>query len=267
MRSKKIINILMALCIVAIGVTVFGVSRELYVRWQGRSFYTATLSAVVRRSQTQPLGQGSQNTAGGSIAEGTRADVDAPWIPYVDFYALQELIPTVIAWIVADGTVIDYPIVQWTDNYYFLSRLPDGTSNRMGSIFLDYRNNPDFTDQNSVIYGHQMRSGDMFTQLEFYRDQAFFDRHPFIMLYTPERDYKIELFAGYVANAHRETIPVEFNDTEDFERFISEVRRRSLFQSDIVVNTDDRLVTLVTCTYTNYANARFVVVGRIVDVT
>jgi len=259
MRSKKTIKILIALCTVAVVATSFGLSREIYVRSQGRSFYATVLAGVSTRNIAQIPSQGTG--AGGAVAGGAEAGL--PWIPYVDFYALQEALPGIRAWIVADGTVINYPVMQWTDNDFFLSHLPDGTRNIMGSIFLDYRNCPHFTDQNSVIYGHHMRSGDMFGQLEFYRDQAFFDRHPTIALYTPERDYTIEVFAGYIADATRETIPVTFSDISHFEEYIAQARRRSVIDSDVEVSTSDRLVTLVTCVHTS-AHARFILVGRLV---
>jgi sortase B len=257
MRSKKITNLLIILCAAVFAVSAFGLSRELRTRSQGRSFYATVLAGITTRASAPS--QGANRPIG---TEGYAAGT--PWIPYVDFYALQETIPGITAWIVADGTIINYPVMQWTNNDHFLNHLPDGTRHIMGSIFLDYRNSPDFTDKNSVIYGHHMRSGDMFSQLEFYKEQEFYDRHPIIMLYTPERDYRIELFAGYVADALRETIPVAFSGASDFEAYIAEARRRSVFESSVDVGANDRLVTLVTCTHGS-VNARFVLVGRIVD--
>ena len=252
MRNKKALNLLMILCATVFAVSAFGLWRELSLRSQGRSFYTAVLSGVATRSSAQNPSLGA-----------AESEAETPWVPYMDFDALREIIPGVKAWIAVDGTVIYYPVMQGTDNDHFLHHLPDGARNQMGSIFLDYRNSPDFTDRNSVIYGHHMRSGDMFGQLDFYREQDFYDQHPIFMLYTPERDYHVEIFAGYIADASRETIPIVFSDTSDFEAYVDEVRRRSIFESTVDVNESDRLVTLVTCT-TNVATARFVLVGRII---
>ena len=74
------------------------------------------------------------------------------------------------------GTNINYPIVQSTDNDYYLNHLPNGEKNKMGSIYLDYRNN-DFEDENTIIYGHNMNDGTMFSELENYKKQDYYEKH------------------------------------------------------------------------------------------
>ena len=191
-------------------------------------------------------------------------DDESAWVPYVDFASLRETNPDITAWIKCEGTVIDYPVVQGSDNAYYLSHLPDGAANKMGSIFLDYRNSPDFSDKNSVIYGHHMKNGDMFGTLESYKEQAFYDENPFIALHTPDKDYVIELFAGYVVDAAWETLPLNFENEIDFEQYLTEIRQRSKFDSKVVVTLKDHLITLCTCTY-DFSNARFILVGKVVD--
>lgn len=180
----------------------------------------------------------------------------------VDINALQKTIPDIVAWIRCEGTVIDYPVVKGIDNDFYLNHLPDGTNSRMGSIFLDCNNSGDFSDLNSVIYGHHMRSGDMFSALEGYREQSFYDKHPVIELYTQDHAYILELFAGYVVNARHETIPISFSNQDDYMKYIDEIKKRSTFQSSVILSKDDKIISLCTCTYSS-ADARFIIVGKL----
>jgi sortase B len=187
------------------------------------------------------------------------------WAPYVDFGDLNERFRGLTAgWLVLEGTVIDYPIMQATNNDYFLRRLPDGSGHRNGSLFLDYRNSPDFSDRNTLIYGHDMRSGDMFGILKDYRNQSFFEQHPVMYIFTPERDYALLLFAGYMLDSAVETPPLSFRDDDAFLAHIANIRSRSIFRSDVEVSADDRIVSLCTCD-PSHRNARFIIVGKLVD--
>ena len=90
----------------------------------------------------------------------------------VDFEALRQQNPDIIAWIYSTDTPINYPVVQSEDNSYYLRRLIDGTRNTAGTIFADFRNAPDFSDRNTLVYGHNMKNNPMFGTLSEYRKQA-----------------------------------------------------------------------------------------------
>ena len=83
-----------------------------------------------------------------------------------------------IGWIYSSDTTINYPVVQGSDNAYYLKHLADGTENRNGCPFLDVQNRPDFTDDNSIIYGHHMQNGTMFADISWYEDQNYYNEHP-----------------------------------------------------------------------------------------
>ena len=118
--------------------------------------------------------------------------------PAVDFAALKEINPDIVAWVYIEGTEINYPVVQGTDNQYYLKHLFNGKWNSSGCIFLDRRNEPDFSDRHSIIYGHHMKNGTMFSGLTQYKKQEFYQAHPTILLITPEQNIRVEIFAGYV---------------------------------------------------------------------
>ena len=103
----------------------------------------------------------------------------------VDFAALQEINPDVVAWIRIPG-VLEYPVVRGGDNSYYLNHTVQKTYNIAGSIFLDYRNERDFSDSKNIIYGHNMKDGSMFHVLRNYQDIDFFQKHTDMEVYLPD---------------------------------------------------------------------------------
>ena len=94
-------------------------------------------------------------------------------LPAVDFESLRESGPDIIGWLNLPDTVINYPVTQTDDNEYYLHHLYDGTYNKVGCLFADYENKADFSDRNTIIYGHNMRDGSMFAVLNEYDEQSY----------------------------------------------------------------------------------------------
>ncbi len=178
----------------------------------------------------------------------------------VDFATLLADCPDVVGWLYCADTPINYPVVQATDNDYYLRRLLDGSYSRGGSIFMDYRCAADFSDWNSILYGHNMKNDTMFGTLEDFRKQEYYDAHPVLYLLTPAQDYKIVLIGGY-------TTPGDDKDTygipislEVRNALIEKAQQNSTFQADAEIGDEERLITLSTCAY-DYTGARYVLVG------
>lgn len=180
--------------------------------------------------------------------------------PQVDFEALQAVNEDIVGWIYLEGTEINYPVVRGDDNSYYLNRLYDGTINGSGSIFMDFRNEPNFVDKNNILYGHSMNNGTMFTAIKRFKHQNYYDAHPYALLMTPEKNYKIEFFSGYVANVEQDAWDYYFDTDEKFEEWLISSKSKSNFASDIVPTVDDEILTFSTCTY-EFENARYVLVG------
>lgn len=185
--------------------------------------------------------------------------------PTVDFDALCAINPDIVAWLICKDTRINYPVVQGNDNDYYLKHLFDGKRNSAGCLFVDCNNEPGFMDHNIVIYGHHMKDKSMFSALTEYKMQAFYEKHPQMILLTPEGNYTIELFAGYVTNIKSDSWKLWFASNTEFEVWIRETRSKSTFQSEVEASTSDRFVTLSTCSY-EFDNARYVVVGKLVPI-
>ena len=180
--------------------------------------------------------------------------------PEVDFTALAAVNPDVTAWLYGPDTGISYPVVQGTDNDYYLDHLLDGTANSAGCLFVDTSCRPDFSGRNTVIYGHRMKNGTMFAALGNYQEQVYYDAHPVFLLVTPEGRYVVELFSGYVADTAESAWMLDFSDEQAYLAWLEEVGEKSAFSSKVSPRAEDRVVTLSTCSY-EFENARFVLHG------
>ena len=180
--------------------------------------------------------------------------------PEVDFDALKAINEDIVGWIYIEDTNVNYPIVQGEDNAYYLRRLYDGTPNGSGSIFMDFRNSADFSDPHTIIYGHSMQNSTMFTNIKKYKTQEFYDQHPYALLMTPEKNYKIELFSGYVASVKDNSWELDLSDEDAYASWLSATKSKSMFLCDVTPTTEDKVLTMSTCTY-EFDDARFVLVG------
>lgn len=193
-------------------------------------------------------------------SEETEETPAEPAWPEVDFTALAAVNPDVTAWLYGPDTGISYPVVQGTDNDYYLDHLLDGTANSAGCLFVDTSCRLDFSGRNTVIYGHRMKNGTMFAALGNYQEQVYYDAHPVFLLVTPEGRYVVELFSGYVADTAESAWMLDFSDEQAYLAWLEEVGEKSAFSSKVSPRAEDRVVTLSTCSY-EFENARFVLHG------
>ena len=175
----------------------------------------------------------------------------------VNFDGLTAEYPDVVGYIYAAYTGINYPIVQSSSNDYYLNHDLKGNINNNGSIFMEHLCSSDFSDQNTIIYGHNMKSGLMFAHLTNYKNQQYYNAHPYFYIYTPNQDYKLNLFAGFVCEHDDEVYALSLSQSQ-----LEAMAARSTFKSNIGVPTGN-LVTLSTCSY-EFDDARYVVIGELV---
>lgn len=207
--------------------------------------------------------QDKEGTGDNGETETNEEEYYFPWEvewPEADFEALKEINPDVVAWLYIDGTQVNYPIVKGEDNDYYLYRSFKGTRNSAGCLFLDYRNSDSFTDLHANIYGHHMNNGSMMAGIVKYKNQDFFDEHPYGMLVTPDANYLIEFYSGFIANGYDDAWQVKFTSYSDYEAWLDKTVSRSLFTGNSVPCRNDQILTLSTCTYEFY-DARFVLNG------
>ena len=168
----------------------------------------------------------------------------------VDFDSLLALNDDVIGWIRFDEpAIISYPIAQGVDNDQYLRRSLKGEYLTAGTIFVDYQNDDDFRDDNTVIYGHNMRNGSMFGQLKKYRDKEFCESYPYFYIYTVDgREITYQIFAVKVVLDTSETYDKIYADDEEFQGYINKIYQDAVYTSDDVsVTAENKIVTLSTC--------------------
>ena len=198
----------------------------------------------------------SEEPSGGREETGASAEPD--------FNALAEVNPDIAGWLKLEGTVIDYPIVQGTDNEYYLNHLFTREENSAGCIFMDAENAADFSDRCTFLYGHNMRNGTMFAALEPYRNQSYYESHPVMELTLPDGTRQsVELFAGVLGTGDSGYVKTSFADGEEFLAYVQEMKAQSTFASSVSVGAEDRILGMSTCRY-DTEDGRFALFGKLV---
>ena len=185
------------------------------------------------------------------------------------FQEIRELNQDVVGWITVPDTLIDYPVVQSKDNYFYLRHNINKEYNNSGCPFLDYRNNvkPDSGARNLIIYGHHRRNGTMFAQLKKYNDVDFYKENPVIRFDTIYERCEWIIFSNFRATTTWASgtpfnyIRTDFKDDNDFLDFVEELRKRSLITTPVDVRADDQILLLSTCSYEK-SNWRMVIAAR-----
>ena len=198
------------------------------------------------------------------IPEETMPDpVDIP----IDFEYLKGENEDIVAWIQVDGTNIDYPILyDTTYNMYYLHHNYNGVRTVYGSIFVLEENAADFTDFNTVVYGHNIMNRTMFAQLHDFRKKDFFDSHGTITIYTPDRKLTYQVFAAYRRDSLNIIDSNDFSTEELRAEYIDSIYAHDAvanFKPEYQVTPSDRIVTLSTCI--NNSAFRYVVQGVLVS--
>ena len=241
--------------------------REAAQRYDGLANSVVVSSAPVVTAPT-PSQSTSPDAAAVSVEEETPPEESAPteYSPVtVDFDELRRLCGDVIGWICLPDTVINYPVVQGRDNAYYLERFLDGSTAAGGTLFADFVCPSDFSGQNTIIYGHNMRNGSMFALVDDYADQSFYEEHPVMYLNTPSQNYRIDFFSGFTADPESFVYATAFSSDEEYSAFLRRLIASSEISCPVGVGTDDRIVTLSTCTYSG-EDLRFVLCGKLTEI-
>lgn len=258
MKAKRAIFILLFVALLLVfAYSAYRVTTTLHEYSESDNYYEKTRKVAV---STQPPSQSAGSQGAGEEAVPLPAD-SSPMT--VDFDALRQISPDVQAWLCLPDSVIDYPVVQGRDNDYYLHHLLDGSENPGGSVFFDFRNTLDFSEYNTLIYGHNMSDGSMFHTLPQFKNQSYFDRHPYLYLNTPGGDYRLEVFACFVTWHDSRVYIRDFGSRTEFMEWYELMRSYSDVSSDVEVGPDDRIVTLSTCSY-EYDDARYVLMTKLV---
>ena len=187
----------------------------------------------------------------------------------VDFTQLWSINTDIYAWIYIPNTNIDYPILQCEgDDSFYLEHNYRGQYEFAGSIYTEDINAKDFSDPNTVVYGHNMLNGSMFRTLHNFRDPAFFECNPYIYVYLPDRTLTYEIFSGYEYDNRHILSSFDFNDRDVYEKYLeyamNPTEAMMCVRRDLEVTPDDRIITLSTC-LGNIETSRYLVQGVLIS--
>lgn len=262
-RKKKIYNIIIiALCIVLV-VCLVNIGSYLWQDFSNDNFNGDLAGEFISygdASSSDGTSSDEDSSSNGGGGSGTKKEIVVP--ESIDFVALKEKYKDAVGWIFSKNGVINYPVVQGSDNSYYLNRLPSGKKNINGSIFMDYRSKSDFSGANTIIYGHSMDNGSMFRTLLNYKKQSYYDKYPEMYIFTPEGKYRLVIFAAYETKSDDMAYGKIYGES-GFTKYVSHALSKSKIKTDVEVEVGDRLVTLSTCAYSSN-DARFIVVGKLV---
>lgn len=181
---------------------------------------------------------------------------------YVDFASLLAENPDTVGWIRFDSPeIINYPLVKTDDNETYLMTTFSGEANSAGTLFLDMYNGSYFMDDNTIIYGHNMKNDTMFGALNEYNDVSFYEEYPYFYIYTPDgKATKYQVAVAEIIDAtDMERYTINFEGLTDYQAYIDDMFKTSFYDTGAEVDTYSKLVTLSTCT--DDSNTRFIVQG------
>ena len=167
----------------------------------------------------------------------------------VNFNELLKKNPDTVGWIEVKGTNINYPIVQTTDNSYYLTHAFDKTKNEAGWVFMDYRNDAVNFNQNTILYAHSRLTGSMFGSLKNILNSSWYTNkeNHIIRLSTPTENTMWQVFSVYTIPKESYYITPNFNSNEAYQEFLNTMKSRSEVEFSAEVNTNDKILTLSTC--------------------
>lgn len=202
-----------------------------------------------------------------SLAE--RLGVEIP-DKQIDWEALKEMNPDIYAWIYVPDTTVDYPVLQHPeDDTYYLNYNIDGTRGYPGCIYTELINEKDFSDPNTVLYGHNLRDKTMFSSLHNFAEPELLEENHFIFVYTPDKTFIYWIFGAYEYPGIHLLHNYDWDSPEGIRAYLDQVTtyegRVANFRRDIPITPYDHLITLSTCTTDHDASLRFLVQGVLVN--
>ncbi len=170
----------------------------------------------------------------------------------LNFKKLKKDNKDIVSWIMVDNTNINYPVVKTKNNDYYLNHDISKKVKSSGWIFMDYRNNSDLSDDNTIIYGHNLVNKTAFGSLSNLYDKKWYNEsNHYILVVNDKYKYLYEIFSVYVIEPELYYLQNNFNNKEELNIFFNELKNRSIYNFKVSVDSKDKIITLSTCTDDN----------------
>lgn len=218
-------------------------------------------------SETEQQSTQVSENAGDTEMDSHKEQYDIPQ-KNLDWEELEAVNPDIYAWIYIPNTNIDYPVLQRSgDNDYYLEHNLDGSRGKPGCIYTEDLNSKEFTDYNTVIYGHNMKSGAMFRTLHDFEDKSFFDNNQYVYIYTKDRTLVYKIFAAYTNDAKHILNSNDFTSEQGLSDYLEKVFKKAqaegYLRDDVAVTGENAILTLSTCTTSS--DKRYIVQAVLVN--
>ena len=256
-KKKKKSDVLLTIALI-VAIAVF-----CYAAFNLYHIYTEYKKGTDEYNQIEEMAVTERDADSAEVA-GPNAQLKPPI--EVDFDKLKSVNEDVVGWIYVDALPdISYPIVKGKDNQTYLHQTYEKNYNFAGTIFVDYENSGDFSDCNTLVYGHNMKNGSMFGHLKKFReDDKLYKQDKYFWILTPERNYRYEIISAYTTGVNSDTYTLFKGPGEEFEKYLETIKGYSEIQTDDTdLTIKDKIVTLSTCT--GNESTRFVVQGKRVN--
>lgn len=254
-------------------VCLFLIVREYFSSWQHTEQQKALQEQIAVQSEPQ---HEFQETAVSDLVSSEseemtdtvagEPDDEEPVIldKYAELYAQNN---DLVGWLSIENTVIDYPVMQGTDDEYYLHHDFYGNESKYGCLYV--RGKADLEDgTNVIIYGHNMKDGSMFGDLDLYQNADFCREHPALSFDTLYEEHTYEIVAVFRSQVYGADENVfkyyqfyEAQTQEEFDDFYQNINALSLYDTGVTAQFGDTFLTLSTCAY-HATDGRFVVVAK-----
>ncbi len=266
--KKKIYRIISVVSLIMMVGAVLSLLYTLYLyQRSNREYLALSRSAHLQTAaEAEPVAAAEETESEPGAETETEEGPELHAVIPIDFPYLKTVNEDIVGWVEVEGTPIDYPVLfDTTDFMYYLNHNHARAYTPYGSVFMLSYNSPDFTDFNTVIYGHNIVDGGMFGALHDFEDQEFFDTNKLILVYTPERRLVYQIFAAYRTDNLDQIQNFDLETPEGRQEYIDRIYThdtKAIFDPEITVTPDDRIITLSTC-IANYAY-RYLVQGVLI---
>ncbi len=264
--KNKIWGIILVLSLALIGVSgvkIFQLSREYregISAYKGLEQY-ATVEVSKEMPAKEEVTKEVVEQEDGTVVETVKSQI--PVNMQLNYASLNMINEDFKGWLFYEPLSISYPVVRGDDNDFYTHHTFEKEKNNSGAIFMDFLNKPDYSDYNTIIYGHNMRNGTMFGSLKtLLNDTGILEENPYFYIFTEDQAYMYEIFAVYITRADSATYDL-IDSPEDQEEYLSYIEKTATWKSNKKVTGDDKVVTLSTC-HGLHSNNRTVVHGVLI---
>lgn len=268
--SKKVYKVLFFICLAVFLGSVGYIGYDEYrnylaekeINKLGNSISTETESETQIETETE-----SETETEVVLDELAQLNIQVPE-KNLDWNAIKEENEHIYAWIYIPGTNVDYPIVQHpTDRTFYLRRGLDGKKLTAGCIFTEHMNTTDFTDPNTLIYGHNMRNQTMFATIHNFEDKEFFENNRYIYIYMPDKVLVYDVFAAYGRDSKHMLLAYSYDSEKDIQKNFDAIfknKYKAIFRDGVELTTEDKIISLSTC-IRGEDDKRYIVQGVLVN--